>query len=114
MGFVDKWPSRMQGQQFFQNQAGGQQFSVRYKKSLFYGRVDAPAQIFRPQKVHEGELNVPPFHATTLTISHFECACNTIFWPSPVRIGPFPNFDVFHPVIGDWRLSKVDGEGDCH
>ena len=58
MGFVDKWPSRMQGQWFFQNRVGGQQFLVGYRKSRYSGGAVALARIFRPQKVRGGELNV--------------------------------------------------------
>jgi hypothetical protein len=58
MGFVDKWPSRMQGQWFFR--VGGQQFLVEYKKSGFFWRTAAPAQIYLPWKVREGKFNVPP------------------------------------------------------
>ena len=35
MGIVDKWPSRMQGQWFFRNRAGGQQFSIGSRESGF-------------------------------------------------------------------------------
>ena len=59
MGFVGKWPSRMLGQWFFRNRAGGQQFSVGYKKSQFFGWAIALARIFLPRKVHGGNLTYP-------------------------------------------------------
>ena len=58
-GFVDKWPSRMQGQWFLWSRAGGQQFLVRFKKFRFYGQTVALARIYLPQKVRGGRFNVP-------------------------------------------------------
>ena len=59
VGFVDKWPSRMQGQWFNRSQTSGQQFSVESRNSRFFGWAAAPARIYLPWKVRGGELNVP-------------------------------------------------------
>ena len=52
MGFVDKWPSRMQGQWFFWSWVGMQQFLVGSKKYAFSGWAVAPARIYLPRKIH--------------------------------------------------------------
>lgn len=35
------------------------------------------------------------------------------FWPSPVRIGLWLDFNEFHLAICGWTSSAVDEEGDC-
>jgi hypothetical protein len=51
-----------------------------------------------------------------LVVRAFSCGVlgnvEPIFWPSPVRIGPFLNFNVSHPAIGSWRSSIVAGKGN--
>ena len=43
MGLVDKWPSRMQGQWFFQSRAGGHKFPVGSMKSIIiFGGLPLP------------------------------------------------------------------------
>ena len=76
IGFVDKWPSRMQGQWLFQSRVGGQQFLVGSKKSWFSRRAAVPARIFLLQKVPGGELNVVlellgPLVSTSHTLNFF-------------------------------------------
>jgi hypothetical protein len=59
MGFVNKWPSKMQGQWLFRSRAGRQQFSVGSNKYRFFGRAAAPIRIYLPKKVRGvGGFNV--------------------------------------------------------
>ena len=47
MGFVDKWPSKMQGQWFFRSRTSGQKFSIRSRKPGFLFGV---ARIYLPKR----------------------------------------------------------------
>ena len=66
MGFVDKWPSRMQGQWFIWSQAGGRAFSVGSRKTEFYRWVvdwlPLPKSTF-PEKL-VGGVECPPYEVT--------------------------------------------------
>ena len=54
-GYI-KWPSRMQGQWFFQSQAGGQNFSVGSRKSGFLSGGPPLPKSTLPEKLVGGCL----------------------------------------------------------
>ena len=64
MGFVRKWPSRIKSNEFFRNQAGGQQFSVGSIKFWIYERAATPAQLWHSEKFVGGTLMSPGWHGS--------------------------------------------------
>jgi hypothetical protein len=62
MGFVDKRPSRMQGQWFFQSRAGGQKFLVGSRESRFISRGLLLPESTSPKKFVGGGLTSAQNH----------------------------------------------------
>ena len=75
MGFVNKRPSRMQGQWSLWNRTGRQQFSVWFRKFEFSGRAAASARIYLPRKVRGGSLPSPLIPCVFLVPSEYN------LWP---------------------------------
>jgi len=60
VGFVDKWPSKIEGQWFIEvEQAGGHQFSIEFINFGFFGRAADPTRIYLPKKSFWREFYVP-------------------------------------------------------
>jgi hypothetical protein len=57
MGFVGKWPLRMQRMVFSKSGGRAAVFGRVQKILVFWTGAAAPARIFRHQKVRGGELN---------------------------------------------------------
>ena len=62
MGLVDKWPSRIQGQWFFQSRAGWTKVFNRVQNILIYFFWGCPCLYLQylPKKARRGRLNVLP------------------------------------------------------
>jgi hypothetical protein len=58
MGFVDEWPSRMQGQMVFSKSGGRAAVFGRVQKIWIFWTGGCPCPILTVRKVRRGELNV--------------------------------------------------------
>ena len=97
MGFVDKWPSRMQGQWFSWSWAGMQKCSVRSQKSIFFYGGLPLLKSTSPEKFVGGGV----FNIRRTPIAH-PMTCYFVL----IKDGKFRNCTAYN-TIPPWLLPRT-------